>query len=87
MADMKSWLNQMVTSPSKKAMPILSFPCVSLMGITVAELIGDPELTARGMALVASRCDTAASVSMMDLSVEAEPSAHRSACPATKSQR
>ena len=72
MADMKSWLNQMVTSPSKKAMPILSFPCVSLMGITVAELIGDPELTARGMALVASRCDTAASVSMMDLSVEAE---------------
>ncbi len=72
MANMKEWLHTMRTAPRKKAMPILSFPCVSLMGITVAELINSPELTAQGMALVASRCDAAASVSMMDLSVEAE---------------
>lgn len=37
--NMKAWLDTMMTSPRKKAMPILSFPCVSLMGVTVAELI------------------------------------------------
>ena len=70
--NMKTWLDTMTAAPRKKAMPILSFPCVSLMGTTVAELIQSPYLTAQGMALVAERCDTAAAVSMMDLSVEAE---------------
>ena len=70
--NMKAWLDTMLTSPRKKAMPILSFPCVSLMGVTVAELIKSPRLTAQGMARVAARCDAAAAVSMMDLSVEAE---------------
>ena len=53
--NMKAWLDTMMTSPRKKAMPILSFPCVNLMGITVAELIESPRLTAQGMALVAAR--------------------------------
>lgn len=70
--NMKAWLDTMLTSPRKKAMPILSFPCVSLMGVTVAELIKSPRLTAQGMARVAAHCDAAAAVSMMDLSVEAE---------------
>ena len=56
---------------SGKTMPVLSFPCVSLMGITVRELINDPKLQAKGMKLVADRVPSAASVSMMDLSVEA----------------
>lgn len=55
-----------------KTMPILSFPCVSLMGITVRELISDPYLQAKGMKLIAERVQSAASVSMMDLSVEAQ---------------
>ncbi|MGI6202211.1 MAG: uroporphyrinogen decarboxylase family protein [Eubacteriales bacterium] len=55
-----------------KTMPILSFPSVSLLGITVSELISDPKLQAKGMKAVADRVPSAASVSMMDLSVEAE---------------
>jgi Uroporphyrinogen-III decarboxylase len=55
-----------------KTMPVLSFPSVSLMGITVRELISDPKLQAKGMKLVAERVPSAASVSMMDLSVEAQ---------------
>lgn len=70
--DMKKWLEDMLAAPRKKALPILSFPCISLMNITVSELISDPERIARGMKLIADRCDSAASVSMMDLSVEAE---------------
>ena len=53
-------------------MPILSFPCVSLLNVTVKELISDPDLQAKGMKAVANRNRSAASVSMMDLSVEAE---------------
>lgn len=68
----RQWLNELKANPHKKAMPILSFPCVSLMNITVKELIDSSDLQARGMKLVADRTNSAAAVSMMDLSVEAE---------------
>ena len=65
--DMKAWLEALRDAPVKKAMPVLSFPAVQLMGITVRELISSAEAQA-----VAKRTDAAASVSLMDLSVEAE---------------
>ncbi len=70
--DMKKWLSDVNSSPIKKSMPILSFPCVTLLGVSVNELTHSGELQAKGMKLIADRCDTLASVSMMDLSVEAE---------------
>jgi len=66
------WLENLKGTQSKKAMPVLSFPCISLLGINVRELISNSELQAKGMKLVADRTDAAASVSFMDLSVEAE---------------
>ena len=51
---------------------VLSFPAIQLMGISVRELISSSDAQARGMQLVAQRTDAAASVSLMDLSVEAE---------------
>jgi len=68
--NMKEWLTAL--PQSHKALPILSFPGVSLLGCTVRELISDSDLQARGMKLVADRVPSAASVSLMDLSVEAE---------------
>lgn len=68
----KVWLDELLHAPSKKAMPVLSFPSITLMNITVKELISDANLQAKGMKLIAERVDSAASVSMMDLSVEAE---------------
>ena len=53
-------------------MPVLSFPCVSLLDVTVRELISDSALQAKGMLAVAKKVDAGASVSFMDLSVEAE---------------
>ena len=70
--NMKQWVNSLKGTGAKKPIPVLSFPCVSLLGITVRELISDSELQARGMKAVADRTDAAASVSFMDLSVEAE---------------
>lgn len=70
--DMRLWLEDLCKAQVKKAMPILSFPAIQLMGVTVSELISDSGLQARAMELVAERTDPAASVSPMDLSVEAE---------------
>jgi len=70
--NMKQWLNELLTAPRKKAMPVLSFPSISLLDVTVRELIADPKLQAEGMVRIAARTPSAASVSMMDLSVEAE---------------
>ena len=70
--NMKLWINEMKGECYKKALPILSFPCVSVLGITVRKLIGDSELQAKGMKVVADKVDAAASVGFMDLSVEAE---------------
>nr|WP_304709886.1 uroporphyrinogen decarboxylase family protein [uncultured Acetatifactor sp.] len=70
--DMRKWLEELQAAPVKKAMPILSFPAVQLLGISVKELISDSDRQAKGMQLVAERTDAAAAVSLMDLSVEAE---------------
>jgi len=70
--NMFDWAAAQIAAERKKALPILSFPSISLLNITVRELIGDSELQAEGMARIAQRIDSAASVSMMDLSVEAE---------------
>ena len=70
--DMKAWKKNLIAAKTKKAMPVLSFPCVSLMDITVEQLTSSAELQAKGMKMVADRSPTSAAVSMMDLSVEAE---------------
>lgn len=70
--NMQAWLKEQMAADRRRAMPILSFPSIQLMGITVKDLIADSDVQARGMYEIARRCPTAAAVSMMDLSVEAE---------------
>ena len=50
----------------------MSFPCISLLGCTVQELIASSDKQAEGMIQIARRTNSAAAVSLMDLSVEAE---------------
>ena len=66
------WLNALKSAPKKHAIPILSFPSVSLLGINVQELVQSGERQAFGMKAISERVPSGASVSMMDLSVEAE---------------
>ena len=70
--NMRNWLNDIRSADKKKAIPILSFPSVSLLGITVRELISDSDSQAAGMKKIADAVDAGAAVSLMDLSVEAE---------------
>lgn len=70
--NMKQWVADMIAAPIKKPLPILAFPSVQLMGISVKELISDAAKQAEGMKRIADRVEASAAVSLMDLSVEAE---------------
>lgn len=71
--NMKQWFADQRAAAVKRSMPVLSFPSISLLDISVKELISSPDIQARGMKAIADRCpDMSAAVSMMDLSVEAE---------------
>lgn len=70
--DMNKWVADIKAATRKKAIPVLSFPCISLLNCTVNQLTHDSALQANGMIEVARRCDAGAAVSFMDLSVEAE---------------
>lgn len=70
--NMNQWIEEVIESQKKKALPVLSFPSIQKMGITVAELINDSEKQVEGMKLIADQFPSAASVSLMDLSLEAE---------------
>lgn len=70
--NMRNWVQEQISGISSRPLPLLSFPCVQLMGVTVKELVSSSSLQAQGMKLVADRVPSAATVSLMDLSVEAE---------------
>ncbi len=71
--NMYQWVEDIKAAPVKKALPVLSFPSIQLLDITVEELIRSSDVQARGMKAVADRTPSAGgSVSLMDLSVEAE---------------
>ncbi|MDR1130990.1 MAG: uroporphyrinogen decarboxylase family protein [Oscillospiraceae bacterium] len=67
---MTQWLAS--AAAQHKPLPILSFPGVQLIGCTVRDLVFSGEKQAACMSAVANRFDMLASVSLMDLSVEAE---------------
>ena len=55
-----------------KTMPVLSFPAVQLLDISVKQLVSSADYQVQAMKLIADMCPTSVALSMMDLSVEAE---------------
>jgi len=70
--NMYQWLSDVKAAKNKQSMPVLSYPSIQLLGITVRQLLSDSDLQSKGMKAVADRVPSLASVSLMDLSVEAE---------------
>lgn len=68
---MKAKVKELLTNKNK-TVPILSFPSVQLLGISVNELISSSDMQLMGMKIIAEKCNIGASLNMMDLSVEAE---------------
>lgn len=70
--NMYKWIENMIHSDYKKALPVLSFPAVQDLFVTVRELVASPVYQAMGMRMIADKYDMPAAISYMDLSVEAE---------------
>jgi len=70
--NMFNWIEQMIYTERKKALPILTFPAVQYLYVTTRELVADPVHQAIGMRSIADNYDMPASFGYMDLSVEAE---------------
>ena len=47
--NMYQWVDEVIAADKKKALPVLSFPSIQKMGITVNELIRDSDLQANGV--------------------------------------
>lgn len=70
--NVSAYLWDIARSGKQCGMPILSFPAVQHLNASVQQLTSDSQLHAQAMKIVADRTPSAASVSLMDLSVEAE---------------
>lgn len=70
--NMNKWVEEILKADVKRPLPILSSPCVQRMDCTLSQMISDSSIQAAGMKLVADTVPSAAAVSIMDLSVEAE---------------
>ncbi|MCL2463043.1 MAG: methyltransferase, partial [Defluviitaleaceae bacterium] len=71
--NMYNWIDQQISAKVKTPLPVLSFPGIQKMpGTTVIDLVNNGRLQADCMKIIAERFNTAASVSLMDLSVEAQ---------------
>ena len=70
--DMNEWMDRVITSPERLAMPIMTHPGITLTGHTVLEAVTNAEYHFEAVKAVAERYPTAAATMIMDLSVEAE---------------
>ena len=70
--NMYNWITQQINDRNKPAFPLLSYPSVQTMYVTVKELVTSSSSMAMGMRLIADEYKMPAAVSYMDLSVEAE---------------
>lgn len=69
---MNKWLESIKQKQNKKAMPILSFPAMSLMNVSVLDMVKSSDLQVEALKLINQRCHPLALMGFMDLSVEAE---------------
>ena len=70
--NMDAWIREQIATQDKKAMPLLSYPSVQLLFITVDDLVKNPGEMALGVRLIADRYNMPFATTYMDLSVEAE---------------
>lgn len=70
--NMKTWLNNLLNSSDRKAMPLVSFPGAEIKGLKIIDVVSNAETQYECIKAVADRYPSIANVTCMDLSVEAE---------------
>ncbi len=70
--DMVGWKDSIFQSPEKQAIPIMTYPGLEFNGGTILDIVTNGEKQYECIKAIAENYPTAASVMVMDLSVEAE---------------
>jgi uroporphyrinogen decarboxylase len=70
--NMKKWMYEIINSAERQALPIMTYPGLKMTGRTINEVISNGDYQYECMAALAGKYDSIASVTIMDLSVEAE---------------
>ncbi len=70
--NMDLWIREQIVTQDKKAMPLLSYPSVQQLFITVNDLVNSSSEMALGVRLIADRYNMPFATTYMDLSIEAE---------------
>ena len=70
--DMKKWMYKLINSVERHAMPVMTYPGLKMTGRTINEVIGNGKYQFECMEALAKKYPSIASVTIMDLSVEAE---------------
>ncbi|MCK9478601.1 MAG: uroporphyrinogen decarboxylase family protein [Firmicutes bacterium] len=70
--NMYNWVDNLISQKVKIPMPILSFPGVQMLGISVKEMLESDEKQAQCIKAIADEFNFAAALGHMDLSIEAE---------------
>lgn len=69
---MKKWMYNLLNSPDRKALPILSFPGAGMKGISILQVVNEAQAQYECIEAIAEKYPTIANVTCMDLSVEAQ---------------
>jgi uroporphyrinogen decarboxylase len=69
---MKKWITDVINSPKRIAIPILTHPGIEMIGKTVLDAVTDGNVHAAAIKALNERYPSAASTVIMDLTVEAE---------------
>jgi uroporphyrinogen decarboxylase len=70
--NMREWADGILRGGSRKAMPIMTYPGLKLINKSIPELIADAEIQFRCMKALTEKYPSAAALTVMDLSVEAQ---------------
>lgn len=70
--DMQEWIESIIASETRKAFPLMPAAGLTLTGIRITDIVGDGSKQAECLIALAARYRSAAAISFMDLSVEAE---------------
>jgi len=70
--NMKEWVQDILTSPARHVLPIMTYPGLSLVNKSIMDVINDGEAQALCIEALAKEYPSAAAVTIMDLSAEAE---------------
>jgi uroporphyrinogen decarboxylase len=70
--NMTTWRRDMIASPGRKAIPIMTHPGIELLGKNVRDAVTDGRVQYEAVRTLARSFPAAAATMMMDLSVEAE---------------